>query len=257
MSLLTSAALWTNDDTDNTSNKKRVPTMSRSKTVKKLPPSGSNSATTDEQNEIPSDLQQGPVQSSMQSYGSLSSVYTPQATMSSEMSTMEQRNTRVSQLVDKLTLDNAGKQLSDFQPLSHPIIQKKTDVSQGRGADEVFTLPQNNPLQIPPPPLNQPSSNFTAMSPDLGGNVIENPYGNYKNVYDLKAVMPNRMQTSGGVSSLDNRLLEKINYMVHLLEQQHNERTSNITEEFVLYTFLGVFIIFIVDTFSRSGRYVR
>jgi hypothetical protein len=95
------------------------------------------------------------------------------------------------------------------------------------------------------------------MSPDLGGNVIENPYGNYKNVYDLKAVMPNRMQTSGGVSSLDNRLLEKINYMVHLLEQQHNERTSNITEEFVLYTFLGVFIIFIVDTFSRSGRYVR
>jgi F0F1-type ATP synthase assembly protein I len=45
--------------------------------------------------------------------------------------------------------------------------------------------------------------------------------------------------------------------MIHLLEQQQNEKTSNITEEFVLYTFLGVFIIFIVDSFARSGKYRR
>lgn len=56
---------------------------------------------------------------------------------------------------------------------------------------------------------------------------------------------------------LDNKLLEKINYMIHMLEQQENEKTSNITEEFVLYTLLGVFIIFIVDSFARTGKYIR
>jgi hypothetical protein len=41
------------------------------------------------------------------------------------------------------------------------------------------------------------------------------------------------------------------------LEQQQNEKTSHITEEFVLYMFLGVFIIYVVDSFSRTGKYVR
>jgi hypothetical protein len=55
----------------------------------------------------------------------------------------------------------------------------------------------------------------------------------------------------------DDKLMEKINYMIHLLEEQQNEKTNNITEEFILYTFLGVFIIFVVDSFSRSGKYTR
>jgi hypothetical protein len=45
--------------------------------------------------------------------------------------------------------------------------------------------------------------------------------------------------------------------MIHLLEEQQNEKTNNITEEFILYTFLGVFIIFVVDSFARSGKYTR
>ena len=49
----------------------------------------------------------------------------------------------------------------------------------------------------------------------------------------------------------------KINYMIHLLENQESERTANVTEEFILYTFLGVFMIYICDSFSRRGRYVR
>ena len=52
-------------------------------------------------------------------------------------------------------------------------------------------------------------------------------------------------------------LLQKINYMITLLEDQQDERTNNVTEEVVLYTFLGVFIIFIADTFVRAGKYVR
>jgi hypothetical protein len=52
-------------------------------------------------------------------------------------------------------------------------------------------------------------------------------------------------------------LIEKLNYMIHLLEEQQDERTNTVTEEVVLYSFLGVFIIFIVDAFSRAGKYTR
>ena len=62
----------------------------------------------------------------------------------------------------------------------------------------------------------------------------------------------------GNQPTIDNRIVEKINYMIHMLEQQQNEKTSNITEEFILYMFLGIFIIFIVDSFSRTSlKYVR
>ena len=52
-------------------------------------------------------------------------------------------------------------------------------------------------------------------------------------------------------------LIEKLNYMITLLEQQQDEKTNNVTEEVILYSFLGIFIIFIVDSFARVGKYVR
>ena len=45
--------------------------------------------------------------------------------------------------------------------------------------------------------------------------------------------------------------------MINLLEERQDERTNNVTEEVVLYSFLGIFIIFIVDSFARVGKYVR
>jgi hypothetical protein len=52
-------------------------------------------------------------------------------------------------------------------------------------------------------------------------------------------------------------LLQKLNYMISLLEDQQDEKTNNVTEEVILYSFLGIFIIFIADTFVRAGKYVR
>ena len=63
---------------------------------------------------------------------------------------------------------------------------------------------------------------------------------------------------SGGYSSSSNDvLLNKINYMINLLEDQQDERTNNVTEDVVLYSFLGIFIIFVVDSFARVGKYTR
>jgi len=45
--------------------------------------------------------------------------------------------------------------------------------------------------------------------------------------------------------------------MIHLLEDQKDEKTDGMTEEIVLYCFLGVFIIFVLDSFAKVGKYVR
>jgi hypothetical protein len=61
----------------------------------------------------------------------------------------------------------------------------------------------------------------------------------------------NETQNDGGI------LLKKVNYMIHLMEEQQDERTSYVTEEVIMYSFLGIFIIFVVDSFVRVGKYVR
>ena len=52
-------------------------------------------------------------------------------------------------------------------------------------------------------------------------------------------------------------LLEKLNYMIHMLEEQKDVKNGNTTEELILYLFLGVFVIFVVDSFARAGKYTR
>lgn len=54
-----------------------------------------------------------------------------------------------------------------------------------------------------------------------------------------------------------SELLEKLNYIIDLLEDQQDYKTNSIFEDLILYAFLGIFVIFIVDSFSKSGKYVR
>jgi hypothetical protein len=68
-------------------------------------------------------------------------------------------------------------------------------------------------------------------------------------------------ESSNFVSSSSNDsnqvLIEKLNYMINLLEEQQDQKSGSVTEEVVLYSFLGVFIIFVVDGFARVTRYTR
>ena len=54
-----------------------------------------------------------------------------------------------------------------------------------------------------------------------------------------------------------NMLLEKLNYMIHLLEEQQEDKTGNVAEALILYLFLGIFVIFVVDSFARAAKYTR
>lgn len=71
--------------------------------------------------------------------------------------------------------------------------------------------------------------------------------------------LPSVFQASSVNDDGDNKdiMLQKLDRIISLLEDQHDEKTGHVTEELVLYCFLGVFIIFIVDSFARAGKYVR
>lgn len=240
MSLISTASVWTND---NIQPKKRISTMK--KTFKTTPPY----------------TEQSSVDSSPYSPTDVNSYHTDNDVPDS-IKTLQTYNDnkvdRVNELINKLTYENDGNKLADFQPLDNPVLNKKKDIDPSIQSIKYSAndmLPVNPSLTIPVPPSSKVllSNNFS--SNDSLGN-----YSNYKSIYQptedkpYYAKMGNNIAASG---SLDNHLLEKINYMIYLLEEQKNEKTSNVTEEFVLYVFLGVFIIFTVDSFTRVGKYVR
>lgn len=49
----------------------------------------------------------------------------------------------------------------------------------------------------------------------------------------------------------------KLNYLIKLMEKKKSQNTQYITEEIVLYAFFGVFMIYVVDSFTKVGKYVR
>ena len=78
------------------------------------------------------------------------------------------------------------------------------------------------------------------------------------NVEHNKQYYSSTNSSNSNVTSDSNQvLIEKLNYMINLLEEQQDQKTGSVTEEVVLYSFLGVFIIFVVDSFARVGKYVR
>lgn len=75
--------------------------------------------------------------------------------------------------------------------------------------------------------------------------------------YDRERPTSSYRGSSSASSMSPDTLLQKINYMITLLEDQRDEKTDHVTEEVILYSFLGIFIIFVADTFVRVGKYVR
>lgn len=67
----------------------------------------------------------------------------------------------------------------------------------------------------------------------------------------------NDTSTKNQNNHFDNPIVDKLNYIINLLEEQQDQKTNNVTEEVILYSFLGVFIIFVVDGFTKVGKYVR
>lgn len=81
------------------------------------------------------------------------------------------------------------------------------------------------------------------------------PHYKYQNQYNNQSA--EEQLYSNNAQSQNDVVITKLNYMINLLEEQQDEKTSHVTEEVILYSFLGIFMIFIVDSFSRVGKYTR
>ena len=234
MSLVTTASAWINDDS---ANKKRVPTIKRSSSKNKP---FANQTDDDELN----------VNEHFQSM--------KPNTIDDVEKNNNDRNNKVNLLLNKLTSANGDDDntLGNFNPISPPSLNNKRDI--GDNVDEQQYMPP-----IPRFKNAGTASNIygSQNSNGYGANDIKSSvYSNYNKSYEAPTQLSQKPYYSNmGISTApsDNKLLEKINYMIHLLEQQQNEKTDNITEEFILYSFLGIFIIFVVDSFARAGKYTR
>lgn len=240
MSLLMSASPWTNG---NTENKKRPSTMR--KTMKMRPYMNGMGEPDEYINEDPELREQLP------------------PSIQDVQSHNDTRSNQVSDLINKITSlnpDNDGHHLANFNPMPNPILNNKKpenqlDIRSTNGELSPTDLLPNNPYQVSPPhiakngnPAN--SINYSANDNNLG------KLSSYNTSYQPSNI-PYYAKMGLGNGDPNDKLFEKINYMIHLLEEQQSEKTNNVMEEFVLYTFLGVFMIYIVDSFVRAGKYVR
>lgn len=174
----------------------------------------------------------------------------------------DERSQRVNDLLNQMTNaennDNDDK-FGDFVPISPPTLQSKKDIQSIEHSKE-YNPSVSTYLEA------STSRKYKANNEnvDYGANDNGNDkLSNYNKSYEASAIKPYyanmgiSTSNNNGKSGNNDKLMERINYMIHLLEAQQHEKTDNITEEFLLYTFLGVFVIFVVDSFAKTGTYKR
>jgi hypothetical protein len=242
MSLLLSASPYKSDEN---TNKKRTSTMR--KFIKAKPSAVGNNQ--EESNEYSGSQNE---ESVTEGYENVS-----KNSIDNLQTINDNRNIRINDILDKMTSseNDDNNKMGDFKPIEHPSLNVKKDLTETDNSSKEY---------VPSVPSyvnainNMKSGKFSyAGVPTTAPNMYSNYNQSYETPPTLK--MPSYMTKASASPSIfnDHKLMERINYMIHLLEEQRNEKTSNITEEFILYTFLGIFVIYIVDSFARAGKYIR
>jgi hypothetical protein len=162
----------------------------------------------------------------------------------------------VLQSIHNLPEQSSSSGLADFNPIPPPT---SVGVEQTRIRENINEDTNTNNYSLDVNPSNSSFSSPSSQE-DYYKRFMPNYETMYKNSPHNVPYYPNYNANNGyqtTMSGENSLLLDKLNYMIHLLEEQQDERTGNVTEEVVLYCFLGIFIIFIVDSFVRVGKYVR
>ena len=119
--------------------------------------------------------------------------------------------------------------------------------------------PQPQLTRQPEPVVANTSGTDPAVTPEGFSDINTNEASNlnYQNYYNTYVPYYSTPTNNANIHGSKDELMKKLNYMIHLLEENKDEKTNNVTEELVLYLFLGVFTIFVVDSFARAGKYTR
>ncbi len=178
-------------------------------------------------------------------------------------------------------LPEQHNELADFNPLPPPTsVGVQSTISRETNGNNNGNNKNNTASSLMSnlsPNLNSDNDldqngTYNLYSEDHNQNMAEDFYKrfipNYEGMYNTTTPTntPNYRHSNSTMNANNNMnantsngdlLVEKLNYMIHLLEEQQDERTNNVMEEVILYSFLGIFIIFIVDSFARVGKYTR
>ena len=142
-------------------------------------------------------------------------------------------------LVPSINTDSEDESLADFNPqnLSSPV-QPQVPLKQN--------MDQNNS-----------NSNSTPQDPSIQPEAFSQLESTYSKDYYKQYRYPGSYVASQPSIDSQAELLKKLDNILYLLEEQHEDKTNLITEELILYVFLGIFVIYVLDSFVRVGKYVR
>jgi hypothetical protein len=205
----------------------------------------------------------------------------------SSLSSSSSSNEKVSTVLksmQEMDDEDATTYLGHFNPPPAPssagvqrTVDKEQFVNSSNGKKhekpEPFSLPQQGGVNHSSPPSYELNKlQYAYQPPQVVDNYYQQVVPNYKvgslpklfgaTSPDATKALQNPLKE--GIAALseyggggDGVLVEKLNYMIHLLEEKQDVKTNSTIEEIIMYCFLGIFIIFIVDSFSRVGKYVR
>ena len=162
-------------------------------------------------------------------------------------------NNKVQAMLQKIHESDESDDDNNYQPIQPPSsagIERMENSMMNNTPQYSEQYNQNNMSE------QENTSNHSSTSQQEGFTQLPSEYA--KQYY--QQYIPYYNQSSDDLrpnGANKDELLSKLNEIVYLLEEQQNENTGHVTEELILYSFLGVFIIFIVDSFARVGKYVR
>lgn len=230
MSLLNAASPWKNCNTQ-----KRIPSIGKRRTQRSPQPQADAAALADleEQDEISDQLKM-------------------------TMDNNDERSFAVNDMLNHITADpiDSGNGLVDFKPISVPN-------SNGPNTNKSRSFMDNLADLLPVPKegfesvllrRGLPNATSTTQPNDINLDSLSN----YTKSYEAGGILGKPYYApKNGATDSNGAIIQKLNHITNILEDIQLEKTSNITEELILYSFLGVFVIFVVDSFARAGKYYR
>jgi hypothetical protein len=117
-----------------------------------------------------------------------------------------------------------------------------------------FTYPTHQPA--PKPSIRYDQSDGLNFSGELDDAYAESSGHPANHADPTNPTNPSARQLS--VSPMNSSdTIKKLDYIIHMIEEQRDHKTGHVAEELVLYSFLGIFVIFTIDSFVKVGKYTR
>ena len=178
-----------------------------------------------------------------------------------EENIITQKKIKKDKAIRKRNKDNETKKKIDESMMSEIGKIHSNENVDGEGLADFEPIPRPESLGV-----NKTIERETPPEPEVEEDEMEdyeNLDSSYSQQYYSKFLpgtveaMQGGMLPDAGNVNLNENLTEKLNYMIHLLEESQEQKTEHVIEEMLLYVGLGVFVIYVMDSFVKIGKYQK